>query len=128
MMKKIFPDMYNHISAGYIFCIIAYCIFGLVMLPAAIPFIADGFYDNDLVMSWMELIYHAINSIVLILILREALSDAFMDLRFSIKSILRTVLIAAVPMLVWIWVAPDVIALSNPNFAFIYFPSRRRLL
>lgn len=115
MMKKIFPDMYNRISGGHIFCIISYCIFGLVLLPGAMPYIADGFYDNDLVLSWLELIYHVINSIVLILILRDALKDAFLDLRFSIKSTLLTVLIAVAPMLVWIWVAPDVVMNFSGN-------------
>lgn len=118
-MKKLFPDMYNRISGGHIFCLVAYCFFGLVLLPGALPWIADGYHSNDLVLSWLEMIGHAINSVVIILILREYLKDGLLDLRFALKSTLCTALIAVVLMLVWLWIAPDVIARFEPNLLYM---------
>lgn len=116
--------MVNHISGGHIACIAAYCFFGFLLIPFMMPFIADGFQDNDLVLSWIEIVYYMINSIAVILILRDDLKDGFLFLQFRRKEILTTALLAAALMTGWAILSPDVMGFlgGNPYLSINVFP------
>lgn len=112
-MKKLFPPMTNHISGGHIAAIFVYCFFGLILIPFLMPFIADGFFNNDLVLSWIEIAYYAINGIVIMLLLKDDLKDAAFFLRLNLKQVLLTVLIAVALMTGWTLITPDLLLRSG---------------
>ncbi len=100
-MKKHFPPMLNCMRKGYVFCIFVYWILGIVLFPMYMPFIANGLWDNLAAISWVEIVYHAINAVVMILAMQEHLSDAFFEVRYNAKGILKTVAVALGLMLAW---------------------------
>ncbi len=100
-MKKHFPPMLNCMRKGYVFCIFVYWILGIVLFPMYMPLIANGLWDNFAAISWVEIVYHAINAVVMILAMQEHLSDAFFEVRYNAKGILKTVAVALGLMLAW---------------------------
>lgn len=100
-MKKFFPPMMNCLGTGHVFCIFAYWIFGIVLFPMWMPLIGYGLWDNYRAISWVEVVYHAANALVMIMIMKEYLSDSFFEVRYHTKPILKTAAAACELMLAW---------------------------
>lgn len=93
--------MLNCLGKGYVFCIFVYWILGIVLFPMYMPFIGYGLWDDLDAISWVEIVYHAINAVVMILAMKEYLSDAFFEVRYNTKGVLKTVATACELMLAW---------------------------
>lgn len=100
-MKKHFPPMLSCLHKGYVFCIFVYWILGIVLLPMYMPFIGYGLWNDLEAISWVEIVYHAINAVVMILATKELLSDTFFEVRYNTREILKTVAVALGLMLAW---------------------------
>lgn len=83
--------MVNCINTGRVICIFAYWILGIVLFPMYMPFIGYGLWENYRAISWVEIVYHAINAVVMIMVMKEYLSESFFEVRYNTKQILKTV-------------------------------------
>lgn len=103
-MRKLFPEMNEVLRKGWIFCIFVYMLFGLGLFPNLIPLVAYGLWDELQVTAWVELIYHFINFLVLLAILKEHLTETFLTVQIDLRVVARTVLIALGLMLLWVMI------------------------
>ena len=90
-MKRFFPIMNDEPEKGMHFALLAYWIFAFWFVPFWIPLVADGYWDNHPVVSWFEILYHAINAVVVVLMLKQYLVDSFLNVQLDLRKFLLTV-------------------------------------
>ncbi len=110
-MKKLFPQMMDCLSGGYIFCIFATWIVIFLVIPAWLPLIGQGFLEDTTALAWMETVFLALVGIVMLLVMKDHLSDAFLGLQINCKSILKTSVIALALMAGWYVVSAELLEL-----------------
>ena len=89
-MKRFFPIMNDDTEKGMHFALCAYWIFAFGVMPSWMPLFGDGFWDKLQVISWFEIIYHVINGVVIIFVLKSYLADSFLNVQLNPKG--RTLL------------------------------------
>lgn len=98
-MKRFFPIMNDEPEKGMHFAVLAYWIFAFVLVPLWMPLFGEGFWLNIPVISWFEIAYHVLNTVVVILMLKVYLADSFLNVQIAPKQFAETVIISAVVML-----------------------------
>lgn len=99
-MRKLFPSMTEcpsqfHVAAG-----IFYCGFSLISLPFLLLLFMFGSYDNYPVLVWCELIYHALNFVVMVLLYRRHFYDSFLQVELYPGRIIKNVLLCALVIVI----------------------------
>lgn len=105
-MKRFFPIMNDDTEKGMHFALLAYWVFAFGVAPSWMPLFGDGFWDNLPVISWFEIIYHVLNSLVIVIMLKTYLKDSFLNVQLDPKGFLKIVGLSASVMLalaVWLY-------------------------
>lgn len=97
-MKRLFPIMNDDAEKGMHFALLAYWVFAFWFLPFWMPLIGDGFWNNLPVISWFEIVYHVLNSLVVVFMLKTYLKDSFFSVQMDRKKFLLIVGVAALVM------------------------------
>jgi hypothetical protein len=123
-MKKLFPKMNEHIGGGYIFCIFAVWVVAFLLVPAWLPLLAGGFQNNFSALSWFETVLTAVLGIVMLLVMKEYLKDAFLYVQIGAKGIFSTAAIALALMVAWVLMARELLAILwiDPASMFYILP------
>ena len=104
-MNKIFPDMYSKPEKIQFFSLIPAWIWVFVMAPMYMPFLGLGLWDQWEISVWLEIGYHVVNGIILLLLMLSYLKEEWFmvrtDVRFYLKHVLLTVGLIIVAELVW---------------------------
>ena len=90
-MKRFFPIMNDEPEKGMQFALFAYWFFAFLLVPLFIPMLADGLWENHQVTSWMEIIYHCLNGVVIVIMLKSYLADSFLNVQLNLKGFLLVV-------------------------------------
>ncbi|MBQ2881738.1 MAG: hypothetical protein IJE40_05675 [Clostridia bacterium] len=94
-MDKIFPPMYSKPEKRHIIALIPCFFWVFVLIPMYMPYLFAGLWEQGEISVWIDIIYHVVNGILMLLILRSYLSDEWFmfttDVRFYIKHIALTV-------------------------------------
>lgn len=98
-MKRFFPIMNDDTEKGMHFALLAYWVFAFGMMPLWMPLFGDGFWYNLPVISWFEIIYHVLNGLVVVIMLKTYLKDSFLNVQMEPKKFLMIVGCPAVVML-----------------------------
>lgn len=101
-MKQLFPEMNECMNFGYVFCILGWGIFAFWLLPFIMTLVAWDSWENAKIVAWIEWVYHLINALVLVPIVKEALSDGILFLQVDKKNFFGTVFAAFGAMVVYI--------------------------
>lgn len=99
-MKRFFPIMNDDTEKGMHFALLAYGIFAFEVIPSWMPLIAAGLWNNLQFTSWMEIAYHVLNGVVIVIMLKTYLTDSFLNVQIDPKGFLKIVGLSAVVMLV----------------------------
>lgn len=93
-MKRLFPQMNGCLNGGYIFCIMAWWLIAFILFPFVITLFDFKDWARVDLTPWAECFYNAVNALVLIRILKEALSDGIFEIQIQTKQFLGTVFAA----------------------------------
>lgn len=99
-MKRFFPIMNDEPEKGMHFALLAYWLIAFEVVPTFIPLISDGYWDNLPVISWFEIAYHVLNSVVILIMLKSYLMDSFLNVQLDPKGFFKIVGFSALVMLV----------------------------
>ena len=123
-MKKHFPPMMDCLGGGHIFCIFATWVVIFLLVPVWLPLISEGLQENQTIMAWFETVFIALIGIVMLLVMKEHLSDGFLGVQINGKQILKTAGIAAGLMAAWVAISAELLMLLklNPGIVFAVFP------
>lgn len=113
-IKQLFPEMNECLSWGYVVCTLAWGIFAFWLLPFIMTLISAGSGENMKAIAWIECVYHLINALVLVQILKESLADGILFIQVDKKDFFGTVFAAFGAMVVYILL----IAQPLSNFVF----------
>ena len=91
--------MNDDTEKGMHFALLAYWVFAFGVMPSWMPLLGDGFWDNLPIISWFEIIYHVLNGLVVVIMLKAYLKDSFFNVQFEPKQFLMIVVCSAVVML-----------------------------
>lgn len=94
-MQKLFPMMMDRPEKGYSFAALIYGIICFFSFPFLILFFMQGLWDDPVVGSWCEIVYHGFNLFVVGSLYRTYLSDALFDAQINWRKIAKTVAICA---------------------------------
>lgn len=114
-MKKLFPEMTGCLNGGQVFCIMAYWVIAFVLLPFFIPLVLYGAWDDMRYAPWVELIYHVINGLVMVAVLKEVLSDSIFEFEIDKKGFWKTLSISTGLMLLYTCLIANPICLLLEN-------------
>lgn len=106
-MKRFFPIMNDDTEKGMHFALLAYWVFAFWFLPFWMPLLGDGYWENLPVISWFEIVYHVLNSLVVGLMMKAYLADSFLSVQMDPKGFFKTVGWTALAMLtlaVWLYI------------------------
>ena len=99
-MKRFFPIMNDEPEKGMHFALLAYWVFAFGVMPSWMPLFGDGYWNNIPVISWFEIIYHVLNGLVMVFMLKTYLADSFLNVQLDPKGFLKIVGLSALVMLV----------------------------
>ena len=98
-MKDFFPIMNDDTEKGMHFALFAYWILAFWFFPFWMPLIGDGFWDNYPVITWFEIVYHALNTLVVAIMMKDYLKDSLLNVQMEPKKFILIVGSAALVML-----------------------------
>lgn len=90
-MRKLFPPMYSQPKWPMLICIGVYWGLSFVLFPMYLPLLGMGIWETPEWISWLEIGYHGVNAIVMIVMLSECLKDGWFMLTLDWKGILKHV-------------------------------------
>lgn len=98
-MKKIFPATYSKPEPDRIIALVPCWFWVFIVFPLFMPFLGHGLWEQWEISVWLEIGYHAVNGIALLLIMWSYLKDEWFmvstDLRYYLKHILLTICLIA---------------------------------
>ena len=94
-MQKLFPVMMDRPEKGSSFAALVYGIICFASFPFLILFFMQGLWDDPVIGSWCEIVYHGFNLFVIGSLYRNYLSDTLFDAQINWKKIAKTVAICA---------------------------------
>lgn len=98
-MKRFFPIMSDNTEKGLHFALLAYWFVAFEIVPTFIPMFAAGLWDNLQVTSWMEIAYHVLNGLVIVVMLKTYLMDSFLNVQLNPLGFLKLVGLSVMVML-----------------------------
>ena len=99
-MKRFFPSMHDRPEKWMPAALVAYWPLAFMVLPAILPLLATGLLEDNQVSAWIDIVYHAINAFVVVIMLRSYFVDSFLNVQLETRNFLITVGIALLMMLV----------------------------
>lgn len=105
-MKRFFPIMNDEPEKGMHFALLAYWVFAFEVMPTWMPLLGDGFWNDLPVISWFEIVYHVLNAVVVVIMLRSYFVDSFLNVQLETKRFIKTVVLSALLMLalaIWLY-------------------------
>jgi hypothetical protein len=73
-----------------------------VLLPFIAPLLAFDSWGDPATLVWIDMIYYAINGLLMAMLLKEHLKDSWFNVETNVKDFIKTVLIAVALCLCWI--------------------------
>lgn len=119
-MKKIFPEMTERVSSGHVFAIFVFWVLCFVLLPFILPTVIYGLENDIELQSWVEGIYHVVNGIAMISLLRNHISDSTFRMRKNLKNFIAVIGITLGLMLMVRYAEATLIPMIYPNIISIY--------
>ena len=103
----------------------AYWMMMLFLIPIVLLYFMYGFYENDVVLGWVQILYHAVNLVCTIFIFKDHLCDGWFVVQLNKKKLLTTVMVCATVCIVLSGVISRVAGpmLPDPNCAWAAIPS-----
>lgn len=99
-MKRIFPPMDDRPEKWMPAAVLGYWIFAFSIIPVWLPLITDGFWGDRQFNAWLDIIYHAVNAVVVVAILKGYAGESLLEVQLYPQKFLKTVGIAVLLMLV----------------------------
>lgn len=90
-MKQLFPPMDDRPGEWMPAATLSYWIIAFVFIPLWLPLIADGFWNNLQFVSWMDIIYHAINALVIVAMHKAYAWESFLNVQLDPGRFFKTV-------------------------------------
>lgn len=94
-MSKIFPSMHSKPEKGTFFALIPYCILSFIVIPTNLPLLGAGLWDDPTLGPWLEIGYHAVNTLLVIFLSKSYLKEEWFmvstDFKFYLKHAALTV-------------------------------------
>ena len=99
-MRKKLPVLLDRPETQVVGVTAIYSVICFFSLPFILLLTLGGFEDNIVVISWLEIIFHVLNFVVMVGLFKDYLYEAMDNLRIHKKEVIRTILIAMGLMLV----------------------------
>lgn len=94
-MKKIFPTMFSKPEKIQIFALVIWWFWAFALLPMYMPFLGFGLWEKWEISVWLEICYHILNAVIVLLMLRGYLKEEWfmfiIDWRSHLKQAALTV-------------------------------------
>ena len=90
-MKKLFPIMYTKPESSQILGLILCWSWVFIVIPVFMPFLADGLWDILTTSVWFEIVYHIVNGVIVLLLIRSYLKEEWFMLTTDVKHCLKHV-------------------------------------
>lgn len=97
--EPIFPPMNDRPEKWMPAVLVAYWILAFAVIPVWLPMITAGLWGSAQFNSWVDVIYHAVNAVVVAGILKDYALESLLEVQLETKKFLKTVGIAALIML-----------------------------
>lgn len=103
IMREHFPDMLDCPDTPKIIVSVLYCILAFFSLPFIMLLLMQGSFNDEAVLSGVQIAYHVINFLAAVWIYREYLGDALLNVQIDVKGFLKTVgtCVTVMVMLAW---------------------------
>jgi len=88
-MKKLFPTMYTRPESSQILGLILCWSWVFIVIPVFMPFLADGLWDILTTSVWFEIVYHIVNSVIVLLLIGKYLKEEWFMLTTDVKHCLK---------------------------------------
>ena len=75
LMNKLFPSMLSKPEPRQIIALVPCWMYVFVLVPLYMPFLASGLWEQWESSVWFDIIYHAINGLIVLFLLRNYLKD-----------------------------------------------------
>ena len=98
-MKRLFPEMNDRPDKWMSAPIFGYWILGFACIPVWLPMITAGLWGSAQVNSWVDVIYHTFNAVIVVWMLKSYAVDSFLEVQLETGKFFKTVGIAALIML-----------------------------
>ena len=74
-VEKLFPKMHSCPKKGTCLAIVCYWLPAFILVPQWLPYFSLGMWEDPAYGSWLQIGYHALNAVVMLVLLREYLRD-----------------------------------------------------
>lgn len=98
-MGPIFPPMNDRPEKWMPAVLVAYWILAFAVIPVWLPMITAGLWGSAQFNSWVDVIYHAVNAVVVAGILKDYAWESLLEVQLDPKKFLKTVGTAVLIML-----------------------------
>lgn len=98
-MKRIFPPMNDRPQKWMPAATLGYWIFAFSIIPVWLPLITDGLWGGGQFNSWLDIIYHAFNAVVIVAMFKTYAWESLLEVQMFPKKFFKTVGVAALVML-----------------------------
>lgn len=99
-MKQLFPPMYDRPENFMPFAAFGYWMFAFVLIPLFMPLIGDGLWDNLRFASWLDIVYHTLNALVVVGMFKTYFGESFFNVRLDLGKFFKAVAVAVMLMLI----------------------------
>ena len=104
-MNKLFPSMFSKPEKGQIFALIPCWLWVFVLCPMFMPFLGEGLWEQWESSVWLQIGYHVLNGIILLVLISGYLKDEWFmvsaDVRYYLKHVALTVGLTVGTVLLW---------------------------
>ena len=97
-VEKLFPKMHSCPKKGTCLAIVCYWLPAFILVPQWLPYFSLGMWEDPAYGSWLQIGYHALNAVVMLVFLRDA-KEFLAKPAVKIAAIVLVVLILL--LLVW---------------------------
>ena len=93
-MNKLFPSMFSKPEPSQIISLIPCWVWVFVLVPMFMPFVAEGLWEQWASSVWFEIVYHAINGVVVLFLIGTYLKDEWYAVSADVGFYLKHVALA----------------------------------
>ena len=107
-MNNLFPPMYSKPEKTQILALIPWWLWVFVLFPMFLPYFGLGLWEQWEISVWLEIGYHVVNGIAMLLVMRNYLKDEWFmvttDVPYYLKHVALTVGLIVGAELLWLGV------------------------
>lgn len=107
-MGSVFPPMNDRPEKWMPAVLVAYWILAFAVIPVWLPMITAGLWGSAQFNSWVDVIYHGVNAVVVAGILKDYALEALLEVQLDPKKFMKTVGTAVLMMVpIALFLVPD---------------------